>query len=167
MIKLPYIIPDNDRFLNVGLLLLIIQSLGKTSRGKLLLNNERILIFMYLVKNPPLIVEALGKLGRPIFYLTPEESHSVSSISVNLDPLFDNAWIKELLRHVASLGLLQAKFRKGDGFLYALTEKAENMTARLSGDYFDRVRDYLSHLESIKAETTSSLHSLLNNIFKR
>ena len=167
MKSLPYIVPDDDAFLNAGLLLLIISCLSKTNRGKLLLNNEKVLIFMYLIKNPSLLVEVLQRLGRPAPRLTHEELYSVSSISVNLDPLFDHDWLKGLLMHVSSLGFLRADYRKGDGFMYSITDEAVAAVDNLTGDYFARVREYITHLDSIKGESVSSLNALLNTVFKR
>lgn len=167
MKSLPYIVPDDDAFLNAGLLLLIIGCLSKTNRGKLLLNNEKMLIFMYLIKNPSLLVEVLQRLGRPAPRLTQEELYSVSSISVNLDPLFDHDWLKGLLMHVSSLGFLRADYRKGEGFMYSLSDEAVAAVDNLTGDYFARVREYITHLDSIKGESVSSLNALLNTVFKR
>jgi hypothetical protein len=165
--QLPYLVPERNQDLNVAILLLIVQNLGKTQRGKYLLNNERLLIFMYLIKNPVLMTQILGKLGRETVFLSVQESYSVSSIAVNLDPLFDNDWIKSLLKHVAGLGFLKATYRKADGFLYYLTDEGGQVVDKLRGDYFDKVRLYLKALDSIKSEPTTLLNSSLNNAFKR
>jgi len=164
---LPYLVPEKDDFLNSGIVLLAIQSLGKTNRGRPLLNNERLLIFMYLIKNPIIMIRLLNQLGRPSPTLGEADVNSVASLAVNLDPLFDTDWIKRLLQRVASIGLLTAHYRKTEGFLYGLTESGEIIAEQLTGDYFEKVRDYISALDPIKAESTTNLNSALNNIFKR
>lgn len=167
MRPLPYIVPEQDAILNSGILLLVIQKLGKTARGKLLLNNERLLIFMYLIKNPTVMIKLLNLLGRPTPLLSEEDSHTVSSLAVNLDPLFDTDWIKHLLQRIASVGLLTVGYRKTDGFLYNLTEAGDSTAEKLTGNHFDKARDYIAALDPLKAEQTTTLNSTLNNIFRR
>jgi hypothetical protein len=167
MRSLPYLVPEQDNFLNSGIVLLAIQNLGKTTRGTLLLNNERLLIFMYLIRNPLVMAKLLNQLGRPTLLLSEEEVHSVSSLAVNLDPLFDTDWIKHLLQRLASVGLLSVRYRKVEGFLYDLTEAGEKVSEKLTGDYFDKARKYISAIDSVKTEPTATLNSALNNIFRR
>ncbi|MDN7936177.1 hypothetical protein QZM52_33390 [Burkholderia metallica] len=167
MRPLPYVVPDSSRFLNVGILLLMISVLGKSQQGKILLNNERLLIFMYLVKNPVILAQLLIRLGSTRVDLATEDVFSVSSLSVNMDSLFDHRWIKGLLKHLASLGFLAADYRKADGFVYSLTEKGEQAAQALVGNHFEKVRRLLYALEPAKTQSTSSLNKILNEIFRR
>lgn len=113
------------------------------------------------------MVSLLNELGRPVPLLSEEEVHSVSSLAVNLDPLFDTDWIKHLLQRIASGGLLTVRYRKADGFLYDLTEPGHKIAEKLTGNYFDKARDYISALDPLKSEPTNILNSALNNIFRR
>jgi DNA-binding MarR family transcriptional regulator len=167
MRPLPYVVPDSSRFLNVSILLLTINILGKSQQGKVLLNNERLLIFMYLVKNPITLAQLLTRLGSTQVDLTPEDVLSVSSLSVNVDSLFDHHWIKGLLKHLASLDFLSANYRKADGFVYSLTEKGQQAASALVGNHFEKVRRLLHALEPAKTQSTSSLNKILNDIFRR
>lgn len=167
MRSLPYLVPDKSKYLNAAVLLLVVQILGKSQKGKILLNNERLLIFMYLIKNPVVMTRLLARKGMPSLALSEEESYSVASLAVNLDPLFDNGWIKSLLQHIASIGFLDASYRKTDGFVYTLTEEGAIAADKLTGEYFKKVREYLQALDSIKTESTSSLNAMLNEVFKQ
>lgn len=164
--NLPYLIPDSDKHLNAALVLLILSILAKSDRGKALINNERLLIFMYLIKNPVILVKVLEQIGRKGIQLSDAEFFSVGSISVNLDPLFDSGWIKSLLKHVAAQGFLQVEYRKADGFMYSLTETGKATASQLEGEYFDRVRGFLQSLVQVKSETTKNLNQLINNVFR-
>ena len=166
MNSLPYSVPDLDIDLNIGLLLLVLRYLGKTSRGKLLLNNEKLLIFMYLIKNPVVLERLLTDLGRQTVQLNDVECFSVGSIAVNLDPLFDNAWVKKLLQYASARDYIRAHYRKDDGFMFTLSEGGTCAAGRLAGDYFGRIRQYLEKLEQVKSETNPNLNKLLNNIFR-
>jgi hypothetical protein len=167
MRSLPYLVPEQDDSLNSGIVLLTIKNLGKTSRGRLLMNNERLLIFMYLIKNPLVMAKVLNQLGRSSPTLGEQDTHSVSSLAVNLDPLFDADWIKRLLQYIASVGLLAVQYRKAEGFLYGLTEAGDKIAEKLTGNHYDKVREYISALDTVKAESTANLNSALNSIFKR
>jgi hypothetical protein len=167
MRTLPYVVPDSSQYLNVAVLLLTLQVLGKSPRGNGLLNNERLMIFMYLVKNPVVMSKLLPRLGHSSPHLSCEDNFSVSSLAINVDSLFDNDWIKSLLKHIASLGLLDASYRKTDGFVYLLSVRGEQAVGELTGDYFDKVRGFLLALVPIKNATTSSLNAILNEIFRR
>lgn len=162
----PFVNPDQDVNLNCGLLLLTILSLGKSIRGIPLLNNDRLLIFLYLLKNPIVLENVLEQVGRREISLTNVELFSINSISINLDPLFDRDWLKSLLMRASSLGYLETKYRKVDGFMYLLTNSGQYAADRLAGPYFDRIKVYLKNLELMKAEPTKNLNRLINNIFR-
>lgn len=166
MKSLPYSVPDLDVDLNIGLLLLVLYYLEKTSRGKLLLNNEKLLIFMYLIKNPVVLERLLADLGRQTVQLNDVERYSVGSIAVNLDPLFDNTWIKKLLQYASARSYIDAHYRKDDGFMFTLSERGTSAAEGLAGDYFGRIRQYLEKLKQVKSETNANLNKLLNNIFR-
>jgi hypothetical protein len=167
MANIPYLIPDEDANLNSALVLLIINYLGRTSRGTQLLNNERLLIFMYLLKNPVILDNVLEQVGHREIELTEMEAFSINSISINLDPLFDREWLKSLLIRLAALGCIDATYRKTDGFMYALTTVGFQKVEGINGPYFDRIKDYLKNLEKIKSESTQNINKLINNIFRQ
>jgi hypothetical protein len=147
--------------------LLTLHSLGKSQRGKVLMNNERLMIFMYLIKNPIVMARLLTHFDLPSVHLASEDVYSVTSLAVNMDSLFDNEWIKGLLKHAASIGFLETSYRKADGFVYNLTESGELAVSNLAGNYFDKVRKFLHALGPIKGESNSSLNAKLNEIFRR
>lgn len=162
----PYLIPDEDVNLNSALLILVIFYLGKSPRGLPLLNNDRLLIFLYLIKNPVILDNVLEQVGRREIALTEAEAYSVNSIAVNLDPLFDRDWLKSLLMRLSAVDYLEASYRKMDGFVYLLTPKGQAVVQKIEGVYFDRVRTYLSNLQLLRSESTSNLNKLINNIFR-
>jgi hypothetical protein len=166
MSSLPYIVPDEDVNLNSALLLLVILFLGKSPRGIPLLNNDRLLIFMYLLKNPVILDNVLEQIGKREIELTELESFSINSISINLDPLFDRSWLKGLLLRLSALGCIDAAYRKTEGFVYSLTTIGSGKAENITGAYFDRIRAYLKNLEKIKSEPSLNLNRLINNIFR-
>lgn len=164
--KIPYINPDQDVNINIGLLMLVILFLGKSIRGIPLLNNDRLLLFLYIIKNPVILDNVLEQVGRREISLTNVESYSVNSIAINLDPLFDRAWLKSLLMRLSALGYLDVAYRKNDGFMYLLTGTGTAVAENVGGPYFDRIKEYLKNLAALKSESTPNLNRLLNNIFR-
>lgn len=166
MPALPYVVPDQSTHLNVGVLLLILKHLGITSRRKWMLTNERLLIFLYLLKYPVVLAKLLGRLDLSPPALAVEDSYSVASISVNVDALFDHDSLRYLLMHAASRSLIVVSYRKPEGFVYALSAAGVELAAELAGDYFDKINHYLAALEQIKSHNTASLNAALNEILK-
>lgn len=166
MPSLPYVVPDHSTHLNVGVLLLILKRLGITPRGKWMLTNERLLILLYLVKYPVVTAKLLGRLELRPPALTIEDSHSVASISVNVDTLFDHEYLRYLLMHAASRNLIAVSYRRPEGFVYALSPAGSELAAELAGDYFDKIDCYLAALEQIKSHSTASLNATLSEILK-
>jgi hypothetical protein len=166
MRPLPFFVPDHSEALNVGLLLLILRALGISQRKKWLLNQERLLAFLYLIKHPVVLAKLLGRLDLISPALALEDTHSVASLAVNVDALFDHAHLKRLLRHAASHGLIAVSYRKTDGFLYALSEAGQAAADTLRGDYFDKARRYLDALEQVNSLSTAALNTTLSDIFK-
>jgi hypothetical protein len=157
MIATPYFIPDSDVNLNSALVLLIISQLNKTSKGRLLLNNERLLGYYHLVKNPVVLNSTLISFGLQSALLEEYDLFSVSSIAKNLDPLYDYGKLRKILLRLASLELLTAQYRKVDGFMYGLTEKGDLFAASLCEDYFATVRRYINAMSGLGGVTTTNL----------
>ena len=64
MFKLPFIIPDDELELNLILIVLIVDKLNATSRGNLILDAERLMMYFYLVKNPHILNKLLISLSK-------------------------------------------------------------------------------------------------------
>jgi hypothetical protein len=166
MKKLPFILPDRDLNLNIALLLLIFKHLGLSPRGIPLLNNERISVFFYLIKNPTILEKTLSKYGRGDVALNHYEATSVNSIAVNLDSLFDRQWVKTLIKHLAARQFIEPIYREKDGFLYRLSVSGEDMANNFQSEYFLRASYFLSKLTALKSESTPNIHKMLNQTFR-
>ena len=164
MSKFPYYVPEGNLRLNVAILILVLEIHGETIRKKPLLNNERLLIIIYLVKNPLVMNKILWRFGLSIVSLEDQDFYSVAGLSVNLDPLFDLDSLKDLLRHVAALGIVVVKYKKDQGFLYFLNRDGHALVQCLSGDYLGKIRIYLEALLPIKSISTSALSSAISSI---
>ncbi len=61
--RLPFIEPDEDIYLNISIVMILLYYLSSTKRGTLKMNNERIHICDYLVRNPIKLSRFLNSLG--------------------------------------------------------------------------------------------------------
>jgi hypothetical protein len=166
MSKLPFILPDRDLNLNMALILLIFKYLGLSPHGIPLLNNERISVFFYFVKNPTILERTLSRYGRGHVTLNHDEAASINSIAVNLDSLFDRQWIKTLVKNLAARKLITPVYRQKEGFLFRLSEDGSAAADSLKSEYFLRISYFLSELSSLKSESTSAIHKMLNQTFR-
>ena len=160
---LPYQVPDNDLTLNVAILLVILATLGKTPRGKLLLNNERLQICFHFLKNPVTLNIALAAYNRPRAQLQNYDEYSIASISKNLDPLHDSRRLKVLLQHASAMNLIRVEYRKTEGFMYDLSQAGIGLVEQLEGEYYDSLRSYAQSLTHLNSVPTTNLNELVDN----
>lgn len=160
---LPYQVPDNDLTLNVAILLVILAVLGKTPRGKLLLNNERLQLCFHFLKNPVILNTALAAHDRPRAHLKNYDEYSIASISRNLDPLHDSRRLKALLQRAAASNLISVGYRKAEGFMYDLSDAGRELVKQLEGEYYDSLRSYAQSLIHLNSVSTINLNSLVDS----
>lgn len=164
--KLPFIEPDENLHLNLGIIILLLMQLGKSSRGTLKLNNDRLHIYYFLVKSPVKLNLVANFVGKESSSLSHEESFSVSAISSNVEPLFNREKLRALLSILISEGIAKVQYKKGDGFLYFLTDKGEEIAKSLRGEYFEEINLYCESLKSTLGLTVGNLNIALGKIMR-
>ncbi|CAH6783634.1 conserved hypothetical protein [Vibrio chagasii] len=163
--RLPFVEPDEDIYLNLSVVMILLYYLSSTKRGTLKMNNERIHIYDYLVRNPQKINRFLNALGKNNLVKN-KNDYSVSSISFNLDPLFDRDRMKDILKILVHKNLISVNYKNKDGFLYTLTEDGKKRTESLSSNYFSEIKELSEQLIPTLSLTTSQLNNSLNDIIR-
>lgn len=163
---LPFIEPEDDIYINLCVLLLLINSLAKTSRGTLKLNNNRLHVFLYLLKNPTALNKMLGILGKGNVTLQDRDTYSVTSISPNIDPLFDREALKSLLSVLVAKNLVLVTYKKDDGFFYSLSETGNNAVSDLNDEYLTEIKQLCEKLKTLLSYTESQLNKTINRIIR-
>lgn len=166
MHNLPYLEPANEFSFNAAMLLLVLDHLAKTKRGKKVLNLQKLQIYLYLVSRPTVLNQVLRLESKPEVPLREDEYFSTAAISNNVDPLFHRQRIKALLQFVASKGLVQIDYKKDLGFLFELNEKGQILAQNLVGGFFDDVKRYTDHIVFLHPLTDVKLNAHLNHIFR-
>jgi hypothetical protein len=165
--SLPYIEPEDDIYLNLSIVLIVIQTLGVTKKGTLKINNERLHIFLYLLKNPVKLNNVLGSLGKSSLILSERETFSITSISPNVDPLFDRSALKSLLSILVANNLVVVEFKSKYGFFYKLSEKGQAAVKEFRDEYLLEVRLLCEKLKSVLSLSESKLNQALNQIIRK
>lgn len=166
MNNLPYINPDHELYLNVGILLIILENLSYTKRNKKILTINKIQIFYYLVSRPIILNRMLGFSKKEEVLLDDVEYYTVASISSNFDPLFDREKIKLLFKVLSSRKIIDVSYNDGDGFLFELNEEGKKIAENLTGNYFSMVRKYTKQLSLLQSESISKLYHNINLVLK-
>ncbi len=163
---LPFIEPEDDIYINLCVLLLLINSLAKTNRGTLKLNNNRMHIFLYLLKNPTALNKVLDILGEGNVILQDRDSYSVASMSPNIDPLFDRKALKSLLSVLVAKKMVSVTYRKDDGFIYYLSERGGHAVSGLNGEYLTKIRQLCEKLKALLSYTEGQLNKTISRIIR-
>ncbi|MDC5819641.1 hypothetical protein OPW19_07360 [Vibrio europaeus] len=163
--KLPFIEPDDDIYLNISVVLIVLYYLGATKRGSLKINNERVHLYDYLVRNPQKLGKLMNLLGKGNF-ISGRDDYSVSSISYNLDPLFDRDRMKYILTVLAQKKLINVSYKNKEGFFYTLTDSGVKIVEDLEGEYFSEIKTYSKQLVSTLGLSMSQINSGLNQIIR-
>lgn len=166
MNSLPYLEPDRELLLNVGITLLILDGLAVTEKGKRTLTIEMIQALSYLVFRPSILNRISREAGVGELRLQENEYFTISTISANVDSLFDREKIQLLLRFLASRELLIVSYDEKDGFLFELNKNGKYTASRLLGGYYSNVRKYLTQLSQLQAVSVTRLNRYLNSIFR-
>ncbi|OPB14126.1 hypothetical protein BFW91_08325 [Pseudomonas fluorescens] len=185
---LPYLLIDDDFSLNYSLLALIIYKLGLSSKKNAILDFEKIQIFIYLTKNPSKINEVLRLAGKKFVPLNSQYTYTIESLSTNVDILFNRSKLKTLIRELAARGMLECDnqtdpssikyllspagslfvesliYSNSDEFLSPSPQKPVNQDTH---NYFSSALEVIDSLSTLQAQTTTKLHSYLNEVFKR
>lgn len=170
--SLPYIPIDEELDLNTAMLALLLSKLSKNKKGNFVLDLEKIQIFLYLIKNPSKISKILRLADKPSPPLDKKLTHTIESMSSNVDMLFNRQKIKVLIRRLAALGFLKCEgTAESNSIRFHLSDSgaafANTLESEVSdGNYISSLIEIISKLEPLQSQPTTKLNSWLNTLFK-
>ncbi len=167
MNSLPYLQPDKDFYLNVGIVMLIINGLAITKRKKKMLTLDILQTFYFLVTRPVFLNRVLEQAGKEKITMSEDEYYNVETLSVNFDELFDRDKLKLIIKFLASKKWLELNYNEKDGFLLQLNTEGELRSRSLSEEYFIKINRYINQLKLLQSENSSKLNSYINQVFKK
>jgi len=166
MNSLPYLQPDNDFYLNIGIVMLIIDGLSITKRKKRVLTIDKIQTFYFLVTRPVFLNKVLEKAGKEPIIIGEDEYYTIETLSVNVDELFDRDRLKLIIKYMSSKKWLEINYREKEGFLLELNAEGAFRAGRLLENHFIKIHRYISQLRLLQSESPSKLNSYINLVFQ-
>lgn len=164
--KLPFRDPDYDLNLNIGLLLIIISQLSKTKRGKPTLNNDRLHIYLCLIKNPSILNRVMEFSGGTYVQLNENDAYSITTIAPSLDTLFDSESLKSLLIVLISKNLVHVEYKANEGFCYFPTISGQEISEQFCGEYFSDIKRFCAAMNSLQSKSISKLNVFINKALR-
>lgn len=161
MTNLPYLDPNKELSLQAGVVLILLEKLAETKRGKLVLNFERLQVFFYLIQKPTSLNSVLRKAGKSTANLKYYETYSVNTVSHNIDALTDRSDLKAIIQYLASRSLLKCEYTKSEGFVFSLSEIGAAATAQLESVHFADLRRLAESLISLQTQSVTKLRQFV------
>ncbi|MGB7402181.1 MAG: ABC-three component system middle component 4 [Arcobacter sp.] len=164
MNNLPYYIPDYELDLNLSLLVIVLHNMERTKRGKLIVNNENLIFFIFLIKNPSILNNLLYSTNNGKLNLDNNDIYNIETISNHTDFLYDSKWLKLLLQSASQKEIIVVSYRKDSSFVYSLTEKGTEIYDNLSeNNYFQKIQQFAFKMRVFQQYKTKDLNNMINN----
>ncbi len=167
MNNLPYLQPDKDFYLNIGIVMLIIDNTAITKLKKKILTIEMLQIFYFLVTRPVFLNKVLERAGKKTITIAEDEYYTVETLSVNFDELFDRDKLKLMIKFLSSKNWLTVNYNKKEGFLIQLNDEGKIRAKSLSSEYFIKINRYISQMKRLQSENASKLNGYINLVIKQ
>lgn len=181
--NLPYIPIDDEFYLNLSLMALIIYRMALTSRGNYTLDFEKIQIFLYLLKNPSSINSILMQAKKKPAIFSDKHINTIQSQSANVDTLFDREKVKSLLKELAARGFIACHVASKTGsIMYQLTAKGKefsesllydydsaddhNLATNYNSTYLNSINIIIDGMQALQTQSNSKLNKYLKTYFK-
>lgn len=162
---LPFIVTENEENLRLARLLIIIEALGVSKRGKLLLGIEKLATYDYLAKNPVLLQKLLQtKEKSNLMDLQEKETDSIESLFPNKSSLYDYNTIKKITYSLIYYEYISIEYNKKGNIFYFATECGRQFVNELESTYFNRIKEFSKVLNSLQKFSASQLQNALKSI---
>ncbi|WP_379143576.1 ABC-three component system middle component 4 [Paenibacillus sp. sgz500992] len=138
MKKVPFIIPELDLGVRIQRLMVIIHKLGLNKNKKAVLDNEKIAIFDFLVKNPYILNEVLKTEGKANTIDIGETDYgTIDSLYPSVISLLDYGSIKGYLQILVTLDFIEIQVN--ETIFYISTTKGERLITEDESPYLLRI----------------------------
>ncbi|WP_378954888.1 ABC-three component system middle component 4 [Pelosinus sp. sgz500959] len=162
MLNLPFLFPESDINLRLARLLILIDKLSRTKRGKLVLNLGKIAIFDFLVRYPQVLYYTLD--NNFSFTVREYEIGNIDSQYPEVALVFNYKETDIVLKVLLAYGFIEVIKNQKDIY-YIITESGQKIVEELDSDYFFRVREIVEAIRPLQKENESELRmSIKHNI---
>lgn len=165
MNKLPFIIPESEINLRLARLIIIIEILGLTKRGKHVMTFDKLAIFDFLLRNPSHLYEAMKLYGNNnMFDLNEEESSSIDSLFPNRNSLYDYQTIKSLIQLMILSELIMVHFNKTGEIFFEISNKGKEFVGQLESSYLIRIKELSKVMLPLQGLSTPQLNKIIKTL---
>ncbi len=167
MTNLPYIQLEQELHYNLGVLLLILDSLAQTKRKKKVLTIDKIQTFYFLVTRPVFLNKVLCLANKIKIDIDDDDYYTVDTLSVNVDELFDRERLLIMIKILSSKKYLLVEYSDSEGFLFDLNEVGKAKAQQIQEGYFRKIRLFIKQLSSLQSQSPSRLSWYVNSVLKK
>lgn len=167
MIKLPYIRPERELYYNLGVLLLILDSLAQTKRQKKVMTIDKIQTFYFLVTRPAFLNKVLCLADKNQINIDDADYYTVDTLSVNVDELFDRERLMAMIKILSAKKYLSVEYASSEGFLFDLSETGKCKAEQMQEGYFRKIKLFIKQLSSLQSQSHSKLNGYINTVLKQ
>ncbi len=167
MAKLPYIQPERELHYNLGVLLLILDSLAKTKRQKGVLTLDKLQTFYFLVTRPAFLNKVLNLSNNNQVDIEDTDYYTVDTLAVNVDELFDREKLLIMIKILSAKKYLSVEYTDTEGFIFDLSEIGKIKTKEVQVGYFRKIRTFVKQLSLLQSHSPSKLSGLVNTVLKQ
>lgn len=162
---LPFIIPENEYNVRFARLLILIEELAYSKKGKLVLSLDRLAMYDHLLRNPVLLQGVMDAEGQGrLMELKYEERDSIGSLFPNRSSLYDSGTIKKIMYSLFYLGYISANHHKEGHIYYFTTPKGQRFVEELESSYFGRIRTLSKAMIALQKLSNSQLQKVITSI---
>lgn len=169
---LPFVSIDTGLYFNLATLMVVLSRLSLNSRGRYVLDFERLQYFIYLVKNPARIEPVLMLSGKKIPSFDSRHIHTLESMSSNVDILFQSEKLRSLITRLASVGFLGTVASKDGNRTYYLSEDGEIfLQSMIEADheaegYMSSLIKFSNAISGLQSLPLTKLSSIISQVFR-
>lgn len=164
MYNLPFNVPEEELELNLILVLMIVYELNSTASGIHMLDNERLQVYLYLVKNPHILNRLLNHLSKKNIALKSYEVSSFKSDKKDINTLYENTSLSYYLTILMSKELIDITYNEKIGFVYIANDKTPKLLSALDSKYFQRAFTFINSLKQTRSTSLSTINKYIKQI---
>jgi len=166
MSNLPFIQPKKEIYLNLCVILIIINHLANTPKGKRNLTFERLQNFYFLVNNPIILNKVILLADRKEIDVKESYFYKVDSISLDVDDLYDKNKMKTLIQIISLQGYISIEISPEGSFVFYLSDKGVSLVSSLDSEYFKEINQLVEALLFLRSQSIGKIVGFIRNAIR-
>ena len=146
--------------------LVIMDLLAYSKTGKYILNNDRLIIFDFLLRYPFILKKVVEVKNEKLsIKLNNEEIGSITTLYPSNSALLDTKSTKNLIKLMLSYNLMSIQIDKSEMF-YILTDNGKMILSELDTEYIRRMKELCNAMIILKSTTINELRKIIKPLIR-